>query len=149
MHRQSEDALAHACPVSREPAAAESPGGQHHRAGRHALAARNAVQVKRGRAGVEGQRAHAGLVTSTHAAGRDDGFQRARRGDVHGGGLDSRALAVQREVGHVAFVVPLHGDEIATGVLDRLRRDALENTALRLTLHRRLAVAGDVARAAV
>ena len=56
---------------------------------------------------------------------------------------------VGREVGDVAFVVALHRDEIAACVLDRLRGHSLEDLALGAALHCRLAVAGDVARAAV
>jgi hypothetical protein len=43
----------------------------------------------------------------------------------------------------------LHRDEVAAGVLDRLRGHALEDAALGAALHRRIAVAGDVAGAAV
>ena len=68
---------------------------------------------------------------------------------VDGTRTDAGASAVRREVGHVAFVVALHGDEIATGVLNRLRRHPLEDVALGAAFHRRAGVARHVARAAV
>ena len=43
----------------------------------------------------------------------------------------------------------MHRDEIAAGVLDRLRGHALEDVAFGSALHRRVAVAGDVAGTAV
>ena len=76
-------------------------------------------------------------------------FQRACRGDLHRARADSGAGTVPREIGDVAFVVTLHGDKVAAGVLYRLHRNALEDLALGAALHRRFTVAGDVAGAAV
>ena len=89
--------------------------------------------------------------TSNTAIARSESAGSCARavGDVHRARGDARALAVRREVGDVALVVAGHGDEIAAGVLDRLRRHALEDVALGAALHRRLAVAGHVAGAAV
>ena len=74
---------------------------------------------------------------------------RACGGHINGARRDARARAVRRKVGNIALIVALHSNEIATRVLDRLRRHALENVTLGAALHRRIGITRYVTRAAV